>query len=146
MYNPWRTVKILEVLPDIYLTADFAHWMPVLDGIPRDLEDMFAYCCERPGHLHARVGSEKSPQVPDPRDPLWQEHLMVYESWWDKIVNATEERGESLVITAEFGLWPYLVKQLFSGEPIADVNEIVAWTIQRLRKRYRRKGDQDAVN
>ena len=46
MYNPWRTIRILDTLSDIWITADFAHWMPVLDRIPRDLDDLFSYCCE----------------------------------------------------------------------------------------------------
>lgn len=136
-FNPWRTAKLLEKLPDIWLTADFAHWMPVVDRLPYDLEELFKVCASRTGHLHARVGHEKGPQVPDPRDPSWQPHLELHEQWWDWCVEGAQTRGESIAIIPEFGPWPYLPRRPFTHEPIADVTEVVAWMTARLRNRYR---------
>ena len=82
------------------------------------------------------MGSEKSPQVPDPRDPAWKEHLAIHEHWWDQCIAAAEKRGETMVITPEFGPWPYLARHPFSDETIADVTSVVAWMKERLRARY----------
>ena len=135
-YNPWRTVKLLERLPDIWLTADFAHWLPVVDRLPYDLQELFEICAARTGHLHARIGHEKGPQVPDPRDPIWDKHTELHEQWWDLCVNGAIARGDSMIIVPEFGPWPYLDHMPFTHEPVADVKQVVAWMRDRLKSRY----------
>ena len=135
-FNPFRTVKLLDALPDIWLTADFAHWVPVVDRLPYDLADLFAICAARTGHLHARIGYDKGPQVPDPRDPVWDAYTAVHEEWWDLCVQGAIERGETMAITPEFGPFPYLLHHPHTSKPIADVTEVVAWMRQRLSKRY----------
>ncbi len=136
MYNPWRTVKILEALPDIWLTADFAHWLPVVDRLPYDLEDLFKYCAERTGHLHARMGHEKGPQIPDPRDPIWEAHVAIHEQWWDWCIEAAQSREHAIAITPEFGPWPYLDHVPFTHQPVANVADVVEWVRDRLKRRY----------
>lgn len=135
-FNPFRTVKLLERLPDIWLTADFAHWLPVVDRLPYDIMDLFAICAERTGHLHARVGYDKGPQVPDPSDPVWEKYLEVHETWWDICVESANKRGKTLAITPEYGPFPYLAQMPHSSQPIADVADVVAWARDRLRERY----------
>ncbi len=136
MFNPFRTVKLLEALPDIWITADFAHWLPVVDRLPYDLADLFEFCAIRTGHLHARIGYDKGPQVPDPRDPVWDAYTEIHESWWDLCVQGAKDRGETLAITPEFGPFPYLLNMPHTETPIADVTEVVAWMRDRLRARY----------
>ncbi len=136
MFNPWRTVKLLEALPDIWLTADFAHWMPVVDRLPHDLMDLFEICASRTKHLHARIGYDKGPQVPDPRDPVWDAYTEIHEQWWDMCVQGAIDRDEVMTITPEFGPWNYLLNLPHTKTPIADVTEVVAWMRDRLQERY----------
>ena len=72
-------------------------------------------------HIHARVGYQQGPQVPDPRLPQWNYALNAFTSWWDEIVlskRRTDQR--SLTITTEFGPAPYMVHHPKTGKPIAD--------------------------
>ncbi len=135
-FNPFRTVKLLDALPDIWLTADFAHWVPVVDRLPYDLMDLFKICAARTGHLHARIGYDKGPQVPDPRDPVWDKYTEIHETWWDCCVEGAAERGETMAITPEFGPFPYLLNMPHTNQPIADVTDVVAWMRERLQTRY----------
>lgn len=136
MFDPWRTARLLEALPDIWLTADFAHWIPVLERLPDELDDLLALCAARTGHIHARVAFEEGGQVPDPRDPRWARHLEWHEHWWDQCVAAAGARGADIAITPEFGPFPFLLPRPYSEEPLADLAAVVAWMHQRLRLRY----------
>ncbi|MEM7113504.1 MAG: TIM barrel protein [Chloroflexota bacterium] len=137
MYNPYRTVKILEALPDIWLTADFAHWIPVLERLPHDLAELFELCAARTAHIHARVGHEEGGQVPDPRDPLWEGHIQFHEALWDHCVAHARNRGQDIAITPEFGPFPFLLHQPYTETPLADLADIVAWMQERLQQRYK---------
>ena len=118
------------------LTADFAHWMPVLERIPYDLEELFAYCASRTGHIHARIGHNEGPQIPDPRDPIWEPFTTIHETWWDMCVKGAQDRGEDIGIAPEFGPFPYTLNLPHTQTPISDLTEIVAWMHNRLHQRY----------
>lgn len=132
MNDPWRTAHLLEALPDLRLTSDLSHWMVIVDRIPNDIMDLFDEASRRAGHLHARVGHEKGPQVPDPRDPIWAQHVELHRRWWTISVEAAAERGEVLTVSPEFGPPPYMDARPFTQEPAADVAEVNDWMRARL--------------
>lgn len=136
LYNPWRTARMIDEVEGLRLTADYSHWVCVAERLPFDSADVFAHCAPAVRHIHARVGHAQAPQVADPRDEVWAMELGAHEHWWDDIVAAAGERGERMTITPEFGPPPYLPTLPGTGEPVADLQEIVAWMSERLRTRF----------
>ena len=136
LYNPWRTARMVEQVDGLRLTADYSHWVCVAERVPFDASEVFATCASAVRHIHARVGHAQGPQVGDPRDPAWSLELGAHELWWDAIVAAATARGETMSITPEFGPPPYMPTIPFTGEPVADLADIVEWMRQRLRTRY----------
>ena len=130
--DPWRTRDLLEAIPELRLTSDLSHWLVVVDRMPHDITDLFEEASRRTGHLHARIGHEKGPQVPDPRDPIWSEHVALHRHWWQISVNAAKARGEVLTACSEFGPPPYMNAEPFSQKPAADIVEVNDWMRGRL--------------
>jgi sugar phosphate isomerase/epimerase len=137
LYNPWRTARMVEEVEGLRLTADYSHWVCVAGRLPFDSAAAFTACAPAVGHIHARVGQSEAPQVGDPRDPSWATELGSHEHWWDEIVAAAAERGDTMTITPEFGPPPYMPTVPHTGEPVSDLAEIVAWMRDRLLERYR---------
>jgi len=130
--NPWTTRDILQLYPDLKLTVDLSHWVCVCERLLPDLGDIIALVATRCHHLHARVGYEEGPQVPDPRAPEWQAHLKAHEAWWDVMWNAQRKHGmEESTLCPEFGPLPYMPTIPFSNKPVADLEAICDWMATR---------------
>lgn len=135
--NPWVTRDVLKQFPDLKLTVDLSHWVCVCERLLTDLGDIIALVAKRCYHLHARVGYEQGPQVPDPRAPEWRHHLEIHEVWWDIIWQSQRKAGiEHSTLTPEFGPYPYLQTLPFRNEPVADLEAICDWMAQRQAKRF----------
>ncbi len=136
-FTPWRTAQYLEEFPDLRICADFSHWCAVCESTLQGHEHALELACERAIHVHARVGYEEGPQVPDPRAPEYASHLARHEAWWDAIVSARAGSGaQSLTITPEFGPPPYMHALPYTQQPVADLWDLCLWTAGRLRQRY----------
>lgn len=130
--NPWNTIRFLDRMPEIKLTCDFSHWVCVAERLLPDAGPIFQRVARNCYHLHARVGYEQGPQVPDPRAPEWMEHLHVHEHWWEEIWSAQRSLGKAFTtLTPEFGPPPYLHALPFSQEPVADLEAICDWMAER---------------
>jgi hypothetical protein len=124
-YSAVETRRYVEALPELRLTADFSHWMVVHETDLSDQEETLDLAIERSSHIHARVGFEEGPQVPDPRAPEWEQHVQRHLALWQRIVEARRREGAAiLTITPEFGPPNYMHTHPFSNEPVADVWEI----------------------
>lgn len=124
-YSLIETVKYLDVLPDLYLTADFSHWMVVHESDLSNQKENLDLAILRSRHIHARVGFEEGPQVTDPRAPEWELHLNNHLSIWQKIVdNCKIIDMEYLTVTPEFGPPNYMHTLPFSHKPVSDAWEI----------------------
>lgn len=135
--NPWTTQRILERFPALKLTCDFSHWVCVAERLLRDCGEIIQLAAEHCHHLHARVGYEQSPQVPDPRAPEWAGHLAAHELWWNCIWMAQEKRGmEKSTLTPEFGPAPYLQTLPYTQTPVADLADICDWMARRQADRF----------
>ena len=135
--NPWNTRTILTRFPDLKVTCDWSHWVCVAERLLEDCDEILDLCAAHCWHLHARVGYEEGPQVPDPRAPEWSVHLATHEGWWDKIWRAQRARGwEVSTLTPEFGPPSYLHTAPYTGEPVADLNAVCDWMAQRERARF----------
>jgi len=124
-YSLIETVKYLDAIPDLYLTADFSHWMVVHESDLSNQPENLGLAISRSRHIHARVGYEEGPQVPDPRAPEWKKQLDNHLSIWQKIIKNCKDRGmEYLTITPEFGPLNYMHTMPFSNEPVKDAWEL----------------------
>ncbi len=133
-FHPWVTRDLLMELPEMQLTCDFSHWCVVCERRVMDEEpellDLFA---ARAAHLHARVGYDQGPQVPDPRAPEYRVVVYAHFRWWRHVMAAQTRQGrEIFTVTPEFGPDGYLHLQPFTGKPVADLQDLNAWMMQRL--------------
>ena len=133
LYNPFTCAELLDALPSLELTSDLSHWLLVVDRVPTDIMDLFDEASARTGHLHARIGHEKSPQVTEPSDPAWSNHVQMYRRWWEISVRAQMEKGERLTVAPEFGPPPYMHAEPFTAEPSADIVAVNQWMRDQLQ-------------
>lgn len=137
-YSLAETRRYLEALPELSLTADVSHWMVVHESDLSDQEDALALALGRSRHVHARVGYEEGPQVPDPRAPEWRGHVERHLAIWQRIVDANVQAGaDVLTITPEFGPPHYMHTAPFTEEPVADTWEVNVFMRDLLRERIR---------
>lgn len=137
-FNPWVTRDILRQLPALKLTCDYSHWCVVCERLISTEPDVLALCAARAHHVHARVGYDQGPQVPHPAAPEFNAALAAHEQWWTQIWRSQLERKMSVAtMTPEFGPDGYLQCRPFTGEPVADLNEINAWMAGRQRQRFK---------
>ncbi|KAL6700394.1 hypothetical protein J3F84DRAFT_358043 [Trichoderma pleuroticola] len=112
-FNPWVTRLILEVVPELRLTADFSHWMVVAERLLDDGEGDRATMeaiVPRVSHIHARVGTTQATQCPAPTHPDFEQGRLCYERLWKNILKCQcEKNGLDALITfvPEYGPFPY---------------------------------------
>lgn len=132
MYNPWVTDRLLSAYSDLKLCCDISHWVCVCERLIDDQIAIIERCAERTIHLHARVGYEQGPQVPDPRAPEYARHLAAHERWWKLIWDAQAARGDlQTTLTPEFGPPGYLHTLPYTNMPVADLWEVCDWMAHR---------------
>jgi hypothetical protein len=135
--NPWATRAILGRFPSLKLTCDFSHWVCVTERLLEDCGDIIRLAAQHCHHLHARVGYEEGPQVPDPRAPEWSRHLAAHEQWWEMVWASQQQRGMVMAtVTPEFGPAPYLHTLPFTQAPVADLADICDWMARRLIRQH----------
>jgi hypothetical protein len=144
--NPWNATRLLEQLPGLKLTCDFSHWVCVAERLLDDASDLFRLAADHCHHLHARVGYEQGPQVPDPRDTVWAAHLEAHERWWEMTWMAALARGdEAVTLTPEFGPPPYLHTLPYSGVPVSNLEDICDWMARRQSVRFESWSKRNAI-
>lgn len=136
--NPWTTREMLKAFPTLKLTVDLSHWVCVCERLLPDCGEIIELVARHCYHLHARVGHEGGPQVPDPRAPEWAGHVAAHEVWWDTMWRHQLQRGMAVsTLTPEFGPAPYMPMLPFVNEPVANLAEICDWMGQREAARFR---------
>jgi len=120
-----ETLRHLDALPGLRLTADISHWMCVHESDLRDQEAALAMVTPRVDHIHARVGYAEGPQVPHPLAPEYEPALDAHLRFWKTVLDARRAEGrESFTITPEFGPPEYMPCLPFTRQPVAD-----AWDV-----------------
>jgi hypothetical protein len=121
-FSTFDTEKIIKALPELKLNLDISHWMVVHES---DLSDQLArLACIFPHvhHIHARVGFEEGPQITNPQDELWENHLENHVNLWQNVINLAKQRDQkSFTITPEFGPFPYAHVQPNTHQPLTDI-------------------------
>jgi len=137
LYNPWIARDLLQRFPDLKLSCDFSHWVCVAERLLTTEGEIVALAAERALHVHARVGYEEGPQVPDPRMPQFAAHLAAHEAWWDMVWDSQAARGMTVTtLTPEFGPPLYQHTLPPDGVPVGDLAEICDWQAARQAQRF----------
>jgi sugar phosphate isomerase/epimerase len=125
LFSAPATAQFLAMRPELKLVADFSHWCCVHESLLADQSERVGCAIRNSFAIHARIGHAEGPQVPDPRDPLWQPNLDAHLSWWKQIVALRRAgRCQLLPITPEFGPAPYMTWLPHTKTPVADLWEI----------------------
>jgi len=131
------TRQFLEANPDLRIGADFSHWCNVAESLLENQEETLNLAIARADHIHARVGFQEGPQIPDPRAPEWKEVVERHISWWEKILQrARNENREYFTISPEFGPYPYMTILPYTKKPIADQWEVNVYMKNMLKERF----------
>jgi hypothetical protein len=135
--TPWQTRHILERFPGLRVTCDFSHWVCVCERLLPDLGETIALAARHCHHLHARVGFEEGPQVPDPSAPEYAPHLAAHEAWWDQVWQSQQSRGlAQSTLTPEFGPPPYMHTLPHTRLPVANLADVCDWMARRQAARF----------
>ena len=137
LFTPWTTAEYLRRFPSLKLVADLSHFTCVCERLLEvddvDLTPTYA----RTFHLHARVGYDQGPQVPDPRAPEFAGFVDRFDAYWEKIRDAHVARGEEVfTVDPEFGPPGYMHTLPYTQQPVADLWDICLWMADRLRSRW----------
>ncbi|HEY0008131.1 MAG TPA: hypothetical protein VGB55_05370 [Tepidisphaeraceae bacterium] len=139
LFSPWSTREVLQASPDTKIVCDFSHWVCVAERLNWDDEagSILALCAERALHIHARVGYEEGPQVPDPSAPEYAHHVDCHLQWWDAMWASQKRRGmKASTVTPEFGPPGYLHTLPHTQAPVADLDKVVNWLAVKVRERF----------
>jgi sugar phosphate isomerase/epimerase len=137
LFNPWQARDLLERFDALNLCCDYSHWVCVAERLLGDCGPILELAASRCVHLHARVGYDEGPQVPDPSAPEYAAHLAAHESWWDAIWRAQRGKGVAVsTLTPEFGPPGYLHTLPHTNVPVADLWKICKWVADRQAERF----------
>lgn len=138
LYNPWTTLAVLERLPSLRLTCDFSHWCVVCERLLDSEPDVLERVAAHAHHIHARVGYDQGPQVPDPAAPEYAAALAAHQRWWEMIWQAQHLRDVVVTtLTPEFGPDGYLHELPYTRAPVADLWNINRWIARIERAHFR---------
>ncbi len=136
LFSAPATVSFLAARPQLKLVADFSHWCCVHESLLADQPERVARASQNAFGIHARIGHAEGPQIPDPRDAVWQAHMETHLAWWRRIAELRRADGCAfLPVTPEFGPSPYMTLLPQSQKPIADLWEVNTFMRDWLKER-----------
>jgi sugar phosphate isomerase/epimerase len=136
LFSAPATIQFLEARTELKLVADFSHWCCVHESLLADQTERVERVARHAYAIHARVGHAEGPQVPDPRDPLWQPNLETHLAWWKSIVAHRQNEGCTMLpVCPEFGPAPYMTLLPHTRKPIADLWEVNCFMRDWLKER-----------
>lgn len=122
LFSAPATMQFLAERPQLKLVADFSHWCCVHESLLADQPERVERAVKNSFGIHARIGHAEGPQIPDPRDLAWSEHLEIFLGWWRRIAELRRADGcKFLSVTPEFGASPYMTLLPHTQKPIADL-------------------------
>lgn len=128
-------IPFLKKFPELELVGDFSHFCTVSESMLQDQEEIIQQIIPHVGHIHARIGHEQGPQVNDPFAPEWENHILIYEKWWQSIIDFKKEKNvQSISITPEFGPAPYMPSMPFTKTPLSNQWDINYQMMLRLKE------------
>ena len=136
-FTPWDTAFYLREFPTLKIVADYSHWVNVCERLPNDQQAALDIANARTFHIHARVGYEEGPQVPDPSAPEYAAQLAWHEVQWLAIAYQRALAGDALLtVTPEYGPPMYLHTLPHTNVPVADLWKVCLWGARRFRQMF----------
>jgi len=136
-FSPFNLRDLIAEVPDVRLCADLSHWVCVCERLIDDLQPILDQVAARTIHIHARVGFNEGPQVPDPRAERYAPFVEAHERWWDQIWRAQADAGRAVsTLTPEFGPPLYQHIDPNTGEPLANLWDVCQWQADRQAARF----------
>ena len=136
-FHPGVMQDYFDARPELVITADLSHWVCTSESFLDNFQKPLEQAIHRARHIHARVGFEEGPQIPDPRGGEWKYAMDKFFGWWDSMVESRRKSGAKLLtFTTEFGPPPYMPMLPFKNEPVADQFEVNSFMKDLLRQRY----------
>lgn len=125
-FHPWVTRDLLAELPELGITCDFSHWCCVTERLIMDEEPaLLALLAGHCRHVHARVGYDQGPQVPDPSAQIFEGEVAAHLRWWRVLYEKAEARGQhNFTMTPEFGPDGYQQSDPVTGEVAASLQAL----------------------
>lgn len=114
------TSEILDVLPELKLTADFSHWCCVAESYLEDQQEHLEKAIKNCYHIHARIGNTQTTQVNDHQSSEWEKEKEIFLKWWKRIITRKNNINGILPITCEFGPAPYMPTVPFIAAPLTS--------------------------
>lgn len=137
LYSPQAFAELTEIVNEFPVTADFSHWVCVTESMLENFTSIVDKAITATVHIHARIGFEEGPQVPDPRANEWRYALIQFLQWWDKILTIKAEADIPVfTITTEFGPFPYMINSPVNKMPFTYQQEINLYMKELLANRY----------
>jgi len=140
LHSPWVARDLVPLFKgDLKIVADYSHFLCVAETNTEDLElnrviDLLAPYVR---HIHARVGYDHGPQVPDPRATHWKDYVTGMERWWSAIFKSQQGMGiNECSVTPEHGPPNYQVCEPNWQTPLADIWEVNTWIGSRVKNRF----------
>ena len=152
-WNPFNFRDILqgqEDLRDIKINLDVSHWVVCLERtfdspeshqMNGDVDgwwgEVLLMLKSRCILIHARVGYEEGPQVPDPAAPEYSAEVACHMGWWEAIMKAMIVQQRVCNVEPEHGPWPYQQSAPGTGmAPTHDIWESNKHVIQLVKERW----------
>ena len=132
LFHPGITLRLLKRFPELKLVCDFSHWVVTSERLLDEEKEGIRACGRQAAHIHVRVGTEQTPQVPDIRAPEVAPYLRRFERWWEIVWEEQAARGLAVTsLCPELGPPPYQATFPYTGVPLADLTEQIEWQRQR---------------
>ena len=137
LFNPWITRDILAQIPELRLTFDISHWAVVCEGLQPSEEALIKTLAHHCQHLHARVGYDQGPQVPDPRQGVYQQNFAQHLHIWRQLWVQQVQCGQGVItVTPEFGPDGYQYRNVQGTENLVNLDEINRFMMTALRQQF----------
>ncbi|RHY62607.1 hypothetical protein DYB30_000085 [Aphanomyces astaci] len=124
LWNPWRTLHVIEQFPSLKLTLDFSHWVVAAERLLDSEWDHQWIERVLPHVLHTHTPS-----------PSWTGSIACGRRVWQ--VQARENLISTF--TPEYGPSPYTPMAPFTGAPLSDVCDVVNFETRRQQARFATK-------
>lgn len=138
LFNPWITHRLCQQLPELKLCADYSHWCVVAERLIESECQILADLAGHVHHVHARVGYDQGPQVPDPRAPEYGDAVACHQRWWRQIWQAQLAQGYTITtMNPEWGVDGYMHEAPYTGEQVADLWELQLYTLEAEQQNFK---------
>jgi len=143
LHSPWVARELVpQFKGDLKIVADLSHFLCVAETNTEDpeLTAVIEQLAPYTRHIHARVGYDHGPQVPDPRAAHWQSYVEGMMRWWTSIWKAQLAAGVAVsTVTPEHGPPNYQVCDPSWQIPLADIWEVNTWVGRQVEKTFAEK-------